>query len=325
MIKHIHSGLFAFLFMGVMLVPHAHAETATTTTTTATTSVTVMLEKIKTLMAQLEELQKQLATVRGEISDVLKSNITEGTTSDDVKKVQELLATDNQIYPGGQVTGYFGPRTKEAVKKFQERHGLPVTGVVDEETKSLLSEYLKEKQGDHIPVGLLQAPGIVKKMEDRFKVRCDNRGPGKGVGPLCERLKMHDDDGHEDDEEHEHNEDEDDDHHDDDNASSTDDSDVTEATLRDANKAVTDANKAIVDAAKEIRKADGDVTEANTALAEARTKIGVARKAVATRDYVSAVNNAEDAEEHADEAKELAKDAGDEDGSDEDEDSEDDD
>lgn len=317
--KHIIGSLMTLAFVAVLVAPQAHAET--------TTGTTAMLEQIKTLMARLEELKTQLATVRGELNDVLKTNITEGTSSDDIKKVQELLATDGQIYPEGQVTGYFGPRTKEAIKKFQERHGLPVTGVVDEETKSLLAEYLKERQGDRVPPGLLKAPGIAKKMEDRFKLRCDNRGPGKGVGPLCERLKMHDhdEDEHDEDEDHEHDEDEDDDHDDDDTASSTDDSDVTEATLKHANKAIIAAAKAIADATKEIRKADGDTTDADEALVEARTKLTAARKALSTRDYVSAVNSANDAEEHADEAKELAKDTDDEDDSDDDDSDDDDD
>jgi hypothetical protein len=322
--KHIIGSFVSLAFVAVLLAPHAQAETMPVANTAA-------LEQIKMLMAKLQELQKQMAAIRGELNEVLKSNITEGTSSDDIKKVQELLATDAQIYPEGQVTGYFGPRTKEAIKKFQERHGLPVTGVVDEETKSLLAEYLKEKQGNTMPVGLLRAPGIAKKMEDRFKLRCDSRGPGKGVGPLCERLKMHDhDDDHDDDhdedededEDHEHEDDEDEDHHDD-TASSTDDSDVTEATLKHANKAIIAAAKAIADATKEIRKADGDTADADEALVEAQTKLTAARKALKARDYVSAVNSANDAEEHADEAKELAKDAEDEDEEEEDEEDED--
>src|SRR5262249_41616767 len=33
---------------------------------------------------------------------------------------------------------FFGPATREAVRKFQERHGLKVTGEVDDSTTSLL-------------------------------------------------------------------------------------------------------------------------------------------------------------------------------------------
>lgn len=186
MTKHIFSGLFAFLFMGVMLVPHAHAETATT----ATTSVTVMLERIKSLMAQLEELQRQLATVRGEVKATLKDGIPEGTSSEDVRKIQELLATDPAIYPEGKVTGYYGPLTKEALKRFQKRHELTVTGSVDKDTRDLLEEYLHEGFGGTIPPGLLRAPGMTKKVEDRLKLGCEKGEHGHGMGPLCKRKEM---------------------------------------------------------------------------------------------------------------------------------------
>lgn len=188
--KNIYSGLCAFLFLGLVLVPHAHAETATTATTTTTTSVTVMLERIKTLMAQLEELKKQLATVRGEVQATLKDGIPEGTNSEDMKKIQELLATDPSIYPEGKVTGYYGPLTKEALKRFQKRHELEVTGSVDTDTRDLLEEYLHEGFGGHIPQGLLRAPGMMQKVEDRFKLGCERGEHGHGTGPLCKRMEM---------------------------------------------------------------------------------------------------------------------------------------
>ena len=187
MTKNVCSGLCAFLFLGLILVPNAHAETATTT---AATSVTVMLEKIKTLMAQLEELKKQLATVRGEVKATLKDGIPEGTNSEDMKKIQELLATDPAIYPEGKVTGYYGPLTKEALKRFQKRHELEVTGSVDTDTRDLLEEYLHEGFGSKIPQGLLRAPGMRKKVEDRFKLGCEKGEHSHGMGPLCKRMEM---------------------------------------------------------------------------------------------------------------------------------------
>ncbi len=188
--KNIYGGIISFLFMGVLLVPQAHAETATTSTATATTSVTVMLERIKTLTAQLEELKKQLATVRGEVKATLKDGIPEGTNSEDIKKIQELLATDPTIYPEGKVTGYYGPLTKEALRRFQKRHKLEVTGSVDTDTRDLLEEYLHEGLGDKIPPGLLKAPGVMKKVEDRFKLGCEKGEHRRGMGPLCKRMEM---------------------------------------------------------------------------------------------------------------------------------------
>ena len=48
----------------------------------------------------------------------------------------------SEIYPEGLVTGYYGPLTEKAVKKFQEKAGLFVTGKIDETTRSRINEYL---------------------------------------------------------------------------------------------------------------------------------------------------------------------------------------
>jgi peptidoglycan hydrolase-like protein with peptidoglycan-binding domain len=42
----------------------------------------------------------------------------------DVKKLQTILAKDKSIYPERITTGYFGPATKRAVKRFQDRYHL---------------------------------------------------------------------------------------------------------------------------------------------------------------------------------------------------------
>ena len=46
--------------------------------------------------------------------------------------IPRLRAQDHRI------DGYFGPMTKEAVRDFQGRYGLPTTGVVDKATWDLL-------------------------------------------------------------------------------------------------------------------------------------------------------------------------------------------
>ncbi len=163
-------------------------------------SIDDMLKTIQSLMTQIQELQRQLNTVRGEVKTVLKDGLSEGMTDSDITKIQELLATDVSIYPEGKKTGYFGPLTREALKRFQARHELEVTGTVDSETRDLLEEYLHEGFGDTIPPGLLRAPGIMKKVEMRFEMGCGDKGQGHGMGPLCKKLKMeHGDDGDDDD------------------------------------------------------------------------------------------------------------------------------
>lgn len=50
------------------------------------------------------------------------SSMQAGSKSTEVRKLQECLAQDPDIYESGNVSGYFGPETKEAVKLFQEKY-----------------------------------------------------------------------------------------------------------------------------------------------------------------------------------------------------------
>ncbi len=68
-----------------------------------------------------------------------------GTTGDDVKLAQTLLAKDPTLYPEGLTTGYFGALTRAAVQRFQEKYGIatPATigyGWVGPRTKAKLAE-----------------------------------------------------------------------------------------------------------------------------------------------------------------------------------------
>lgn len=48
--------------------------------------------------------------------------------SDDVKRLQQILAKDKTIYPEGLATGFFGPATERAVKAFQKKQGIVTEG-----------------------------------------------------------------------------------------------------------------------------------------------------------------------------------------------------
>jgi len=79
--------------------------------------------------------------------------------------LQEYLALDTEIYPRGLVTGYYGPLTAAAVRKFQRQHGIDQVGVVGPITRGKLHKLFGEgllPDGD-IPPGLTRAPGIEKK------------------------------------------------------------------------------------------------------------------------------------------------------------------
>ncbi|MFH1956809.1 MAG: carboxypeptidase regulatory-like domain-containing protein, partial [Patescibacteria group bacterium] len=53
-------------------------------------------------------------------SPVFNSTLRYGMTSDDVKRLQELLASDSEIYPEGIISGWFGQLTRKAVMAFQK-------------------------------------------------------------------------------------------------------------------------------------------------------------------------------------------------------------
>ena len=59
--------------------------------------------------------------------------------SDAVRRLQKLLG-----FSEAEQDGIFGARTEEAVKQFQRRHGLTVTGDADDKTRDLLERQLPD-------------------------------------------------------------------------------------------------------------------------------------------------------------------------------------
>ena len=72
--------------------------------------------------------------------------LREGSTGIAVSALQYFISIIGQFsstIPSLTIDGIFGPRTREAVEAAQTRLGLPVTGVVDEQTwQRLYDEYL---------------------------------------------------------------------------------------------------------------------------------------------------------------------------------------
>lgn len=191
--KSLQKGAVVLAFATILLIPHApaHADTATSTATSTTTTsdTTMMMAQIQSLLAQIQALQAQLAQVKTRVTTLLNTGLQQGMTSTDITKIQQILATDPTIYPEGKITGYFGHLTKNALERFQKRHGIGATGEIDEDTQFLLEGYLQEGFGSTTPPGLLRAPGIQKKVEVRLAQDCEKHG--RGLGPLCKQLKAH--------------------------------------------------------------------------------------------------------------------------------------
>lgn len=198
------SALVAMLLLTApSITPTAQAEEITATSTMmATTTVpvestTTVSPSIEALMAQLQKLTElfnslkaQLLGVTAEMKD-LKAGLREGMTDADIAAIQEALASDPTIYPAGLKTGYFGPMTKEAVKKFQTKNGLEVTGEINAETKAALEVIMDQRKAEgKFPLGLLLAPGAQLKFEDRLRTTCGRATTTTaGSDSLCTRLK----------------------------------------------------------------------------------------------------------------------------------------
>lgn len=157
--------------------PTTETTTATPTTTTATPASTVTLESVQTKVAgaiakiaalPANPTASELAVVQAEIAAILADLQTLTATSssapqgkalgytfvrplafgmshNDVSNLQTALKTDSSIYPSGKVTGYFGPATLLAIKKFQEKYGIASEGqagygTVGPKTRAKLNE-----------------------------------------------------------------------------------------------------------------------------------------------------------------------------------------
>ncbi|MEK7172552.1 MAG: peptidoglycan-binding protein, partial [Patescibacteria group bacterium] len=78
----------------------------------------------------------------------LNVNLKYGDTGEGVKLLQTWLAKDTAIYPTGVANGTFGPATKAAVIKFQEKYKAEIltpaglangTGLVGASTRAKLN------------------------------------------------------------------------------------------------------------------------------------------------------------------------------------------
>lgn len=153
--------LASLLFVG-------SSSTALATETTAgTTDMAVLQAKVQMLMAQIESLKAmsmkqstQIEELRAELQ--LSKRLRKGDKGDEVKTLQQILATDPDIFPEGQVTGFFGPLTVKALRRFQEKAGLESVGEVGPKTLELLNKFLTQGGAGNsgkVPEGLLKKAG----------------------------------------------------------------------------------------------------------------------------------------------------------------------
>lgn len=80
------------------------------------------------------------------IKTIFTQSLYRGSRGPQVTILQEFFRKDSQLYPEGIVSGYFGPATERAVKRFQKKYslaseGVPGYGYVGPKTKAKLNAF----------------------------------------------------------------------------------------------------------------------------------------------------------------------------------------
>jgi peptidoglycan hydrolase-like protein with peptidoglycan-binding domain len=114
-----------------------------------------------------------------------------GARGQAVLTLQALLASDAEVYPEGMITGYFGPLTRAAVIRFQNKYGILPVGRVGPVTMGKLAKIAHDRPiifmtiaGQWrpcamVPPGHVIAPGYLRKVGGIVIVpECQNLPPG---------------------------------------------------------------------------------------------------------------------------------------------------
>lgn len=145
------------------------------------------LARMNSIIEEMEKLRAEFQTLSTSVSQsqtttatpapavlgaqtsaaVFSERLEFGETNDDIKRIQKLLATDPEIYPYGVASGFFGPKTEEAIKNLQARNGWDTPGVVGPATRALLEDYFRAYPDENWPADVLKsAPPEAKVLGD---------------------------------------------------------------------------------------------------------------------------------------------------------------
>jgi peptidoglycan hydrolase-like protein with peptidoglycan-binding domain len=92
------------------------------------------MEKTKDKASEVTEKTKDKSA---EIKDTIKNKVSGRDGSDDVRRAQEALTAKG--HNPGPVDGKMGPQTRAALKEFQTKENMKVTGRLDSDTKAKLN------------------------------------------------------------------------------------------------------------------------------------------------------------------------------------------
>lgn len=313
------------LFMALFMVFGVNANSARAQETTDSARMAELIQRIQELQAQVKALQEQYAGLRTEIQEAMQltRTLASGMSGEDVRALQELLATDAELYPEGLITGFYGPMTERAIERLQARFGIEQVGTVGPITQRTVNElfknYRKEQKNMFKAVSVESdddddgdidfsefQPGVVNVLI--CHAPGGNLSKGKTIavgGPAVQAHLAHGDKiGRCEDDDYDDEDESDDEDEDDDESDETTEGEAEEA-IEDAEEAISEAQNAIDDAADN----DLDVTVAKQLLEDAEELLSLAKEAFENEEYEEAEELADEAEDLADEAEEEAEDA----------------
>jgi len=109
---------------------------------------------IQGLLKRIEELKKEIAVLETQLArqgfyeenlycSVFSQDLYYGMRAEQVKCLQQFLARlDNDVYPEKLITGYYGPLTLAAVKRYQSYNGINTTGYFGPITRNMVNKSL---------------------------------------------------------------------------------------------------------------------------------------------------------------------------------------
>src|SRR3989344_4035318 len=141
-----------------------------------------LLRQIQELFAQIQRIEQQIINLRGtpvtapaaepvQPATPTFQGLKRGDRGPTVNDLQKFLIDEGYLLIR-LPTGFFGPLTEAAMRRFQDENGLPTTGRLDTETRTVVETrrgltfvipgLIQEGTGasGQIPPGLLIAPGI---------------------------------------------------------------------------------------------------------------------------------------------------------------------
>lgn len=109
-----------------------------------------LLTIIRDLQSKIVAMQSDISQTKADVAEIkqelhITKTLHAGMKDEEVKALQSFLSQYPEFYPEGSVTGYFGPKTEVAVKKFQEKNGLEPVGIVGPKTRSILAEKFQKR------------------------------------------------------------------------------------------------------------------------------------------------------------------------------------